>query len=97
MRRSGPRRGPAPDADDDLPRRDLSLGHTAIAGLAGPRVASVTALVDGRRRPLALSARRRAFLLVLRGVVPAGAAPLEVRYRDGAVRRFAGARLSAPS
>ena len=68
------------------PRLDNSLGHTIVSGIAGPRVASVT--VAGRA--VALSARRRAFLRVLRGVVAPSRVPVVVRYADGRTRRFTG-------
>jgi len=57
-----------------------------VSGIAGPKVASVT--VGGRL--LELSARRRAFLRVLRGVVAPARIPVEVRYLDGRTRTFTG-------
>jgi hypothetical protein len=41
-------------------------------------------------RVLHLSARRRAFLRVLRGVVAPQRVPVDVRYVDGQTRTFAG-------
>ena len=70
------------------PRRDLSLGHTIVAGVAGPRVASVAVRANGRRRVLPLSRRRRAFLWVVRGVVPPARLPVSVQYTDGRERTF---------
>jgi hypothetical protein len=75
--------------ESQYPRRDLSLGHTIVGGVAGPRVASVSVVVDGRRRRLALS-RRRAFLWVVRGVVGPARVRVVVRYVDGRERTFAG-------
>jgi hypothetical protein len=68
------------------PRRDNSLGHTIVSGIAGLKVASVT--VAGRA--VELSARRRAFLRVLRGVVAPRRVPVDVRYLDGRTRTFTG-------
>jgi hypothetical protein len=68
------------------PRRDNSLGHTIVSGIAGPKVASVTV----GERGVELSARRRAFLRVLRGVVAPERAPADVRYLNGRTRTFTG-------
>jgi hypothetical protein len=68
------------------PRLDNSLGHTIVSGIAGPRVASVT--VGGRA--VALSARHRAFLRVLRGVVAPARVPVRVLYTDDRARTFTG-------
>jgi hypothetical protein len=65
-------------------RRDLNLGVTTVAGLAGPRVRSVQVTVGGRPRSVALD--RRAFLAVVRGDVAPRDLPVTVRYRDGATR-----------
>jgi hypothetical protein len=75
--------------ESQYPRRDLSLGHTIVAGIAGPRVTAVAIEVAGRRRALRLS-RRRGFLWVLRGVVSPRRVAVVVRYADGRVRTFAG-------
>jgi hypothetical protein len=72
------------------PRRDLSLGHTIVAGVAGPRVEAVNLRRDGRTRRLALSPRRRAFVAVVPGVVAPGRLVVIVRYAGGATRRFDG-------
>ena len=69
-----------------MARRDNSLGHTIVSGIAGPEVVSVT--VGGR--VLELSARRRAFLRVMRGLVEPARVPVSVRYADGRTRTFTG-------
>ena len=65
-------------------RRDAAKPVTVVSGIAGPDVRAVS--VAGRR--LALSARRRAFLHVVRGVREPAALPVEVTYDDGTRRRF---------
>jgi hypothetical protein len=72
--------------ETEVGRRDLNLGVTTVAGVAGPRVRSVEVAVAGRARALALE--RGAFLAVVRGDVAPRALPVTVRYRDGATRVF---------
>jgi hypothetical protein len=62
-------------------RRDLGPARTIVAGLAGPRVASVA--VGGRALPL--RGPDRAFVVVRRG---AAAPAVVVTYRDGSRRSF---------
>jgi hypothetical protein len=75
--------------ESQYPRRDLSLGHTIVSGVAGPRIAGVAVDAGERRIALRLS-RRRAFLWVVRGVVGPRAVRVVVRYADGRRRVFAG-------
>jgi hypothetical protein len=72
--------------ETEVARRDLNLGVTTIAGLAGPRVRSVEVGLGGRRRPLPIVGG--AFLGVLRGDVAPDELPVTVRYRDGRATTF---------
>jgi hypothetical protein len=72
--------------ETEVGRRDLNLGVTAVAGMAGPRVRSVEVPVGGRPRALAID--HGAFLAVVRGDVAPRDLPVTVRYRDGATRVF---------
>jgi hypothetical protein len=70
--------------ETEVARRDLNLGVTTVAGLAGPRVRSVAV----GSRPRALTIVGGAFLGVFRGDVAPSALPVTVRYRDGRTRTF---------
>jgi hypothetical protein len=70
--------------ETEVGRRDLNLGVTTVAGIAGPRVRSVQVTVGGRPRVLPLD--RGAFLAVVRGDIAPRELPVTVRYRDGATR-----------
>jgi hypothetical protein len=72
--------------ETEVGRRDLNLGVTTVAGLAGRRVRSIQVTVGGRRRSLALDGG--AFLAVVRGDVAPRELPVTVRYRDGTMRVF---------
>jgi hypothetical protein len=72
--------------ETEVARRDLNLGVTTIAGLAGPRVRSVNVEVRGRARTLPIAAG--AFLGVLRGDVAPSELPVTAPYRNGRTRTF---------
>jgi hypothetical protein len=85
----GDPRGPAGlifSWETEVGRRDLNLGVTTVAGLAGPRVRSVE--LGATARAHVLPTDGGAFLAVLRGDVAPRVLPVTVRYRNGATRVF---------
>lgn len=72
--------------ETEVARRDLNLGVTTVAGLAGPQVRSVAVAVGGRARTLPIV--DGAFLGVLRGDVAPKDLPVTVRYRAGRTSVF---------
>ena len=72
--------------ESEVARRDLNLGVTTVAGLAGPRVRSIAVAVGARPRTLPIV--DGAFLAVLRGDVAPKDLPVTVRYRDGRTSVF---------
>ena len=72
--------------ETEVARRDLNLGVTTVAGLAGPRIRSVAVAVEGR--PHTLPIVDGAFLGVLPGDVAPKNLPVTVRYRNGPTSVF---------
>jgi hypothetical protein len=72
--------------ETEVARRDLNLGVTTVAGIAGRRVRSVEVGMGGRRRTLPITGG--AFLGVFRGDVAPRDLPVTVRYRDAGARAF---------
>jgi hypothetical protein len=68
--------------ETEIARLDLNLGVTTVAGIAGPRVRSVS--VAGRT----LRLEGGAFLAVVRGEVAPARLPVTVGYDDGTRRTF---------
>lgn len=72
--------------ETEVARRDLNLGVTTVAGLAGPHVRSVQVAVGGRARTLPIPGG--AFLGIFRGDIAPNELPVTVGYRDGRTRVF---------
>jgi hypothetical protein len=66
--------------------------RTLVAGAIGPAVRSVRVQRGGEAVPVVTSARGRAFLANAAGGTRSRDLVVEVAFRDGSVRRFAGRR-----